>query len=83
MTQDPKALPDWQRYPHFTECFSDPVQGQELRTRALRSCAELDQLLQSGTPEQQAWAQKALNAYGNALSLLDEARALHERGTQG
>ncbi len=79
MADSPNSLPDWQQYPSFAELLADPAKAQELKSRALRSCEQLDQLLRTGDAAQKEWAQMALNAYGNALNLLDEARAEYER----
>jgi len=79
MADSAKSLPEWQQYPTFAEFLTDPAKAQELKLRAFRSCEQFDQLLRTGEPAQKEAAQQALNAYGTALKLLEDARAEYTR----
>ena len=86
MPQEEKGnLEEWRQYPEFAGLLTDHTKYTELRDRCLKSCEELDRLVREGSPEQKEAAQKSLNAYGYALSLLDKAleerdRLLSEQG---
>jgi hypothetical protein len=80
MAQEEKGtLEEWQQYPVFTEMLTKHDKFVELRGLCLKSCQQLDRIVQSGKPEEKEAAQKVLNAYGYALSLLDEAIAARDK----
>ncbi len=73
MADDKLKLEDWQQYPVFTELLSDYDSYMDLRNKCVKTCKQLEQVLQSGSPDEKEMAQKSINAYGHALGLLEEA----------
>lgn len=71
------GIPDWKRYPILDELLGDPARSAEMKRRILASCQELDGILKTGNPAEQAAAQGALNAFVHARLVLERAeRAL-------
>jgi len=62
---------DWRQFPAIQRVF-ESGRLAEFMEECASTCRQLDELVQSGSPETAARARSAMNAYGHTLRLLQD-----------
>ena len=60
---------DWRNYPAVAQVLG-PEDSQPLMERMEKNCRRLEEVLASGTPQEQNRARSAMTAYGRTMDLL-------------